>query len=90
MQSTDHAFITWWEWLDTTMSFVQVKDRSRGSSLPSGGLVDRTPFYGARVPDEVRTMLKAMKGTDPAIMKKTLKCKDYLKLRRGLTIIVLS
>lgn len=56
------------------MSFVQVKERS-GSSLPSSGLVDRTPFYGARVPDEVKLMIKAIKGLDSATVKKTLKGK---------------
>ena len=54
------------------MSFVQVKARSGTSGLPS---VDRTPFYGARVPDEVKLMAKAMKGLDYAVIKKTLKRK---------------
>ena len=54
------------------MSFVQVKERT-GGGLPSSGAMDRTPFYGARVPEQVKIMLKAMKGMDQSIIKKTLK-----------------
>lgn len=54
------------------MSFVQVRPSSGGGS---GSLAaERTPFYGARVPDEVKLMFKAMKGSDAATVKKILKC----------------
>ena len=56
------------------MSFVQVKERT-GGGLPSSGAMDRTPFYGARVPEQVKIMLKAIKGMDQSIIKKTLKSK---------------
>ena len=55
------------------MSFVQVRPRS-GSSQSLA--TDRTPFYGARVPDEVKVMLKALKSVNPATVKKILKCKS--------------
>ena len=54
------------------MSFVQVRERS-GSGL-STGTADRTPFYGIRIPDEVKGMLKAIKGKDGETIKKILKC----------------
>ena len=56
------------------MSFVQVRPRS-GSSQSLA--TDRTPFYGARVPDEVKIMLKALKSVNPATVKKILKCKLF-------------
>ncbi|XP_003390541.1 PREDICTED: COMM domain-containing protein 5-like [Amphimedon queenslandica] len=53
------------------MSFVQVRPSSGGGS---GSLAaERTPFYGARVPDEVKLMFKAMKGSDAATVKNILK-----------------
>ena len=54
------------------MSFVQVRERS-GSGL-STGTADRTPFYGIRIPDEVKGMLKAIKGKDGETIKRILKC----------------
>ena len=58
------------------MSFVQVRERS--SSGLSTGTADRTPFYGIRIPDEVKGMLKAIKGKDGETIKKILKCNNYI------------
>lgn len=54
------------------MSFVQVRERSgTGQALAA----NRTPFYGAKVPDEVKLMSKTLKGFDGATFKKILKSK---------------
>lgn len=48
------------------MSFVQVRSSS-GSSKIAG--VDRTPFYGARIPDEVKDFSKQAKNVDMKLLK---------------------
>jgi hypothetical protein len=54
------------------MSFVQVRPRT-GSGNQSSLAVDRTPFYGARVPDEVKQMIKAVKSMEAPQIKPILK-----------------
>lgn len=54
------------------MSFVQVSARSGGSAIAA---MERTPFYGARLPDEVKRLLKLSKKLEMATFKSVLKCK---------------
>lgn len=50
------------------MSFVQVRPRAGSGSQSLAA--DRTPFYGARVPDNVKLMLKAVKQLEIPVAKK--------------------
>lgn len=49
------------------MSFVQVMSHSGGMGT------DRTPFYGIKVPVEVKAMVKLCKTVDRSTMKEILK-----------------
>lgn len=60
------------------MSVVQVRPRT-GSNQSLA--TERTPFYGARVPDEVKLMLKALKTAEPQSVKKILKCTIILDIK---------
>ena len=54
------------------MSFVQVRPSSGGGSQSL--VAERTPFFGARVPEEVKLMYKALKSADEGTVKKIFKC----------------
>ena len=54
------------------MSFVQVRAKSGSAALAA---TERTPFYGARLPDEVKRVLKLAKKLDMGTFKNILKCK---------------
>ena len=54
------------------MSFVQVRLSSGGGSQSL--VAERTPFFGARVPEEVKLMYKALKSADEGTVKKIFKC----------------
>jgi hypothetical protein len=49
------------------MSFVQVMSHSGGMGS------DRTPFYGIKMPLEVKNMVKLSKTVDRGILKEVLK-----------------
>lgn len=43
-----------------------------------GGLgADRTPFYGGRVPEDVKKMVKALDAVDKATFRKLLQGQQY-------------
>ena len=50
------------------MSFVQVMSHSGG-----GLAADRTPFYGIKLPPEVKNLIQLSKKVDHATMRKVLK-----------------
>ena len=54
------------------MSFVQVRPSSGGGTQSL--VAERTPFFGARVPEEVKLMYKALKSADEGTVKKIFKC----------------
>ena len=54
------------------MSFVQVRPSSGGGIQSL--VAERTPFFGARVPEEVKLMYKALKSADEGTVKKIFKC----------------
>jgi len=56
------------------MSIVQVKG--------SGGSVatDRSPFYGARIPQEIKSIVKPMTKVDKQIFRKLLQSKSIAEL----------
>ena len=58
------------------MSFVQVRAKSSGSAALAA--TERTPFYGARLPDEIKRLLKLAKKLEMGTFKNILKCKYYL------------
>ena len=49
------------------MSFVQVMSHSGGMGS------DRTPFYGIKLPPEVKNLVKLCKTADRGVMKEVLK-----------------
>ena len=51
------------------MSVVQVMAHGGG-----GFAADRTPFFGIRLPPEVKKLVQLSKTIDPATFKKILKC----------------
>lgn len=53
------------------MSMIQVISHSGGA----GGIAaDRTPFYGIKLPSEVKKLLQLSKTVEHATMRKILKC----------------
>lgn len=56
--------------LAAVMSFVQVMSHSGG-----GLAADRTPFYGIKLPSEVKSLIQLYKKVDHATMRKVLKSK---------------
>jgi hypothetical protein len=50
------------------MSIIQVT----GSGGRTG--VDRTPFYGGRIPPEIRSLIKPLSKLDKQIFRKILQC----------------
>ena len=52
------------------MSFVQVRERGASSGASLG---DRTPFYGAKLPEEIKKLVKLSKSVDHATVRKVLK-----------------
>lgn len=54
------------------MSFVQVRAKSGSAAVAA---TERTPFYGARLPDEVKRVLKLAKKLEMGTFKNILKCK---------------
>ena len=50
------------------MSFVQVMSHSGG-----GLAADRTPFYGIKLPSEVKSLIQLSKKMDHATLRKVLK-----------------
>lgn len=51
------------------MSIIQVTGSGKSA------ISDRTPFYGARVPTEVKSMIKPLSKLDKSIFRKILLCK---------------
>lgn len=60
------------------MSFVQVMSHSGG-----GLAADRTPFYGIKLPPEVKSLLQLSKKMEHATLRKVLKCKLLNKKLRS-------
>lgn len=60
------------------MSFVQVMSHSGG-----GLAADRTPFYGIKLPPEVKSLLQLSKKMEHATLRKVLKCKSLNKKLRS-------
>lgn len=56
------------KWCVVIMSFVQVMSHS-GGGLGS----DRTPFYGIKVPAEVKSLAKLCKTLEHGLLKQVLK-----------------
>lgn len=55
------------------MSMVQVISHSgRGGGLAA----DRTPFYGIKLPSEVKKLVQLAKTVEHATVRKVLKCKS--------------
>ena len=52
------------------MSFVQVMSHSGG-----GVATDRTPFYGIKLPPEIKSLIQLSKKVDHSTMRKVLKSK---------------
>ena len=52
------------------MSFVQVMSHSGG-----GMAADRTPFYGIKLPPEVKSLVQLSKKVEHSTMRKVLKSK---------------
>ena len=53
----------------TKMSAVQVMAQSG-----AGGAADRTPFYGIKVPQELRKTVQLAKNMDTTLFKKIVQC----------------
>ena len=59
-----------WAWLLGEMSAVQVMAQSG----LGGGAADRTPFFGIKVPLELRKTVQLAKAMDISLFKKIVKC----------------
>ncbi len=55
------------------MSMIQVISHSG-----SGIAADRTPFYGIKLPSEVKKLVQLSKTVDHATLRKILKCMDHI------------
>ena len=53
------------------MSAVQVM-----AQIGVGGAADRTPFYGIKVPQELRKTVQLAKNMDTALFKKIVQCES--------------
>ncbi len=63
------------EWFSTRsikMSMIQVISHSG----QGGTAADRTPFYGIKLPPEVKKLVQLSKAVDHATVRKILKCMD--------------
>ena len=52
------------------MSMIQVMSQSGG-----GLAADRTPFYGIKLPSEVKKLIQLSKSVEHSTIRKILKCK---------------